>query len=40
MKYALIDDKRVEAIKGAKGKCVNCKSDLYAKCGDWIFRAN
>ena len=34
MKFALIDNIRTEAAKGAKGICPSCGSDLIAKCGD------
>ncbi len=33
-KFALIDNVRTEAIKGAKGICPFCGSELIAKCGD------
>jgi len=32
MKFALVDNKRVEAFKGAKGICPCCGSELTAKC--------
>lgn len=34
MKFALIDNIRTEAAKGAKGLCPSCGSELIAKCGD------
>jgi len=34
MKFALIDDKKVEPSKGAKGFCPNCGAELVAKCGE------
>ena len=34
MKFALVNGNKVEAIKGAKGFCPNCGSELIAKCGD------
>ncbi len=34
MKFALIDGKRTEASKGAKGVCPSCGSELVAKCGE------
>jgi competence protein CoiA len=34
MQYALIDGKRSEPFKGAKGVCDLCKCDVLAKCGD------
>jgi competence protein CoiA len=33
MKFALIDGNRTEAIKGAKGICPHCSSEVIAKCG-------
>ena len=33
MKFALSNDKRIEATKGAKGICTCCGNDLVAKCG-------
>lgn len=35
MRFALIDNIKVEAVKGAKGVCPNCGSELIAKCGDY-----
>jgi len=34
MKYALINGKKTEATKGAKGLCRYCGSELIAKCGE------
>jgi len=34
MRFALIDGKKTEATKGAKGLCRYCGSDLIAKCGE------
>ena len=34
MKYALINDDKVEATKGAKAVCQYCGSELIAKCGE------
>lgn len=34
MKFALIDDKKVEAFKGAKGFCQSCGAEMIAKCGE------
>ena len=34
MKFALIDNIRTEATKGAKGLCPICGSDVISKCGD------
>lgn len=44
MKFALINNSRTEASKGAKGICPICGSDLIAKCGSlkmhhWAHRA-
>jgi competence CoiA-like predicted nuclease len=33
MKFALVDNKRIEANKGAKGICPYCGSELTARCG-------
>lgn len=38
MKFALVDNNRTEANKGAKGICPYCGSELTAKCGQ--FRIN
>ncbi len=35
MRFALIDNIKVEATKGAKGVCPNCGSELIAKCGNF-----
>jgi hypothetical protein len=45
MKFALINDVRSEAIKGAKGFCPVCGSELVAKCGElkihhWAHRGD
>lgn len=34
VKYALINDEKIEAVKGAKGFCPSCGSELVAKCGE------
>jgi hypothetical protein len=34
MKYALINGKKTEATKGAKGLCRYCGSEVIAKCGE------
>ena len=34
MKFAHVNYKRIEAIKGAKGECLFCGSELIAKCGE------
>ena len=34
MRFALLNDKRIEATKGAKGVCPCCGNDLVAKCGE------
>ena len=33
MKFATVDGCKTEALKGAKGICPNCESELIAKCG-------
>jgi competence protein CoiA len=33
MKFALVDNNRIEASKGAKGICPSCGSELTTKCG-------
>jgi len=33
MKFALVDNNKIEATKGAKGICPCCGSELTAKCG-------
>ena len=45
MKLALVDGKRTEATKGAKGFCPFCDSELIAKCGEvkvnhWAHKGN
>ncbi len=45
MKFALIDGKKTEASKGAKGFCRVCDSELIAKCGEsrvnhWAHKGN
>lgn len=45
MKYALINNDKVEAAKGAKGSCPICSSELIAKCGEvkinhWAHKGN
>ena len=37
MKFALINGIKTEAIKGAKGICPSCGSELIAKCGEVII---
>ena len=34
MRFALLNDERIEATKGAKGVCPCCGTDLVAKCGE------
>src|SRR5258707_10320803 len=34
MQYALVEGKRSEPFKGAKGVCDLCKNDVIAKCGN------
>ncbi len=34
MRFALSNDERIEAIKGAKGVCPCCGNVLVAKCGE------
>lgn len=34
MKFALVEGKKVEAYKGAKGVCPGCGKTLIARCGD------
>ncbi len=34
MRFALLNDERIEATKGAKGVCPCCGNDLVAKCGE------
>lgn len=33
MKFALVENKKIEATKGAKGNCPCCGSEVIAKCG-------
>ena len=45
MKYALINNQKIEATQGAKGFCPSCKSELIAKCGTlkvnhWSHKGN
>ena len=45
MKFALVDGKKTEATKGAKGICHSCGSELVAKCGEvkinhWAHKGN
>jgi competence protein CoiA len=45
MKFALVEDNKIEATKGAKGICPGCGSELIAKCGDvklhhWAHKGN
>lgn len=45
MKFALVNNIRTEATKGAKGICQGCGSELIAKCGDiklhhWAHKRN
>jgi competence CoiA-like predicted nuclease len=45
MKFALVDNDKIEATKGAKGICPGCGSELIAKCGDiklhhWAHKGN
>jgi competence protein CoiA len=37
MKFALANDERIEATKGAKGLCPGCGSELIAKCGEIVI---
>lgn len=44
MKYAIVNGTKTEALKGGKGICPNCNSELIAKCGDikinhWAHKA-
>ncbi len=34
MKFSLVNGNKIEAIKGAKGICPSCGSELIARCGD------
>jgi competence protein CoiA len=45
MKFALLNGKKTEATKGAKGLCPSCSSELVAKCGEvrinhWAHKGN
>lgn len=45
MKLALVNGEKVEATRGAKGKCDFCGSELIAKCGElkvnhWAHKGN
>ena len=45
MKYAIFNNEKIEATKGAKGVCPSCSSELIAKCGDlkvnhWSHKGN
>lgn len=45
MKFALVNDEKAEATKGAKGLCPSCGSGLIAKCGEskvnhWSHKGN
>jgi hypothetical protein len=45
MKFALVNDKKEEATKGAQGICQVCGSELIAKCGEvkinhWAHKGN
>lgn len=45
MKYAIVNNEKVEATKGAKGVCPSCGFDLIAKCGElkinhWSHKGN
>ncbi|SHI44798.1 competence protein CoiA [Aquimarina spongiae] len=35
MKFALVDDIKTEAVKGAKGICPSCGSEMIARCGNF-----
>ena len=35
MKFAIVNGCKTEALKGAKGICPNCGSELIAKCGEF-----
>ena len=37
MRFALSNDERIEATKGAKGVCPCCGNDLVAKCGEIVI---
>ena len=45
MKYAIANNEKIEATKGANGSCPSCGSDLIAKCGElkvnhWSHKGN
>jgi len=45
MKFALVNGKKEEATKGAKGVCPSCGSELIARCGEvkinhWAHKGN
>ncbi|PKP33277.1 MAG: hypothetical protein CVT99_02155 [Bacteroidetes bacterium HGW-Bacteroidetes-16] len=45
MKYAIVEGKKTEALKGGRGICPCCNSELIAKCGDvkinhWAHKGN
>jgi len=45
MKFAINNNKKIEAVKGAKGYCPSCGSELIAKCGEikvhhWAHKGN
>ena len=45
MKYALLNDEKIEATKDAKGVCPSCGAELIAKCGElkvnhWSHKGN
>lgn len=45
MKFAIVDDKKVEACKGARGFCQSCGAEAIAKCGEfkinhWAHKKN
>lgn len=35
MKFAIFEDNKIEASKGAKGFCQNCGAEMIAKCGEF-----
>ena len=37
MRFAILNDERIEATKGAKGVCPSCGSELVAKCGEIVI---
>ncbi|MEP4545485.1 MAG: competence protein CoiA family protein [Saccharospirillum sp.] len=45
MRYAIVNNEKIVATKGAKGACPSCGSDLIAKCGElkvnhWSHQGN